>query len=190
VGSKNSGFPAELAAAVKAGQHEAFRELYYTYCDSVTFFLTKLLGSEDEAKDVAQETFATLWEHRAQIDPAKNIKGYLFIIAKHASFRHIRRNSIYTGIVDDIDLDKSNAGGSDEEMIARETQLLVEIAVSRMPALRKSIYEMSRDQGLTNTEIAGKLGISRESVASHLYNALTDIKDVLTIFIALFVMGR
>ena len=185
-----AGFAPEKVQSIKEGDHDAFRELYFMYSDSMVFFLSKLLGSEDAAKDVVQDTFAMLWEKRDQIDPSKNIKGYLYIVAKHASFRFVKRNSIFKVL--DLSLETAMgemSNASDENVIARETELLVEIAVSRMPSLRRSIYSMSRKEGMSNEEIAKQLGVTRESVASHLYNALKDIRGVVGAFMAVFALS-
>lgn len=174
--------------ALRNGDHEAFQELFYAYSESVQRFLHVLLGSAEAAGDITQDVFATVWEKRHLIDPCRSIKAYLFTIAKHAAFRYIRTHRQYFDLTDDLETEMNAPDEpTDALLIARETELLVEIAVSRMPKLRCVVYKMSREDHLRNDEIARTLGISKESVASHLYNALKDIKEMLALFVLLFV---
>ena len=72
------------------------------------------------------------------------------------------------------------------ELYAREIKLLEQLTVSRMPRKRKAIYEMSRREGLTNDEIATRMGISKKTVENHLNLALKEIRKTLFLFTSFF----
>jgi RNA polymerase sigma-70 factor (ECF subfamily) len=77
-------------------------------------------------------------------------------------------------------------GDPEKSLIAGETAMQIEMAVDKMPAQRREIYRLSRDEGLKNDEIADRLGTTKRNVESQLSHALKDIKKViLTAFLFL-----
>ncbi len=66
-----------------------------------------------------------------------------------------------------------------EDLIAKDAQLLVDMVVSQMPSQRQKVYRMSREKGLSNQEIAKILGISKKTVENHLNLALGIIRKAI-----------
>ena len=73
------------------------------------------------------------------------------------------------------------------DLYAREMELLEKLTVGRMPKKRKAIYEMSRREGLSNDEIAIRMGISKKTVENHLNLALKEIRKTLLLFASFFI---
>ena len=65
---------------------------------------------------------------------------------------------------------------AEDNLFAKEISLLIEMVVSEMPKQRQLIYRLSKEQGLSNEEIASKLGISKRSVENQISMALKEIK--------------
>lgn len=174
-------------AALRRGDHQAYHDIYYTYKESIEYFLLKLLRSEDQAAELTQNIFVNLWDRRETLDPTKSIKSFLFSVAKNSAlnyFKHLRVHDRY------IHHELYNEGldyDSNDEMVARETSYLVEIAVSRMPAKRRKVFELSRYENLSNDEIARRLNMNKLTVASHLAQAMKEIREILALFYILFI---
>ena len=75
--------------------------------------------------------------------------------------------------------DNSDLYEIESELNAKELELIIAIAVERMPSQRRKIYQMSREQGLSNENIARELNISKRTVENHLTQALADIRKIL-----------
>lgn len=71
----------------------------------------------------------------------------------------------------------------EDTLFAKEIRLLIEMVVSEMPAQRQRIYRMSREQGVSNEEIAGTLGISKRSVENQISLALKEIRQAVTAYV-------
>lgn len=74
----------------------------------------------------------------------------------------------------------------EEVFFAREISLLVEIAVNEMPVQRRRIYILSREKGMSNSDIAEKLGISKKSVENQLSLALQELRKLISLFSCFF----
>lgn len=174
--------------ALRSGDHQAYHDIYCVYKESIQFFLQRILQSEEEAKELTQEIFVDVWERRHTLDPTKSIKSYLYATARNTAanyFKHLRVIDRYVNhemYADGLDYN------SDDQMTARETQYLIDIAVSRMPAKRKKVFELSRYDNLSNEQIAKKLNMNKLTVASHLSQAVKEIREILALFYALFIM--
>ncbi len=68
---------------LRAGNYEAFEQIYDRYSPKLTGNLVRLLKDRDLAAECLQEIFVRLWEHRGSIDPEKSIKAYLFRISEN-----------------------------------------------------------------------------------------------------------
>ena len=60
---------------------------------------------------------------------------------------------------------------------------MIEMVVSEMPKQRQLIYRLSKEQGLSNEEIASKLGISKRSVENQISMALKEIKRAISFYL-------
>lgn len=65
-----------------------------------------------------------------------------------------------------------------DPIICDEAELLLRMALDRMPEKRREIFSMSRFEGLSHKEIAERLGLSVRTVESHIYSALLALKSV------------
>ena len=68
---ENGPVTVELLEALRDGDHEAYKTVYLHYRGPIENFLYKLLRSREEAEEIAQHVFMTLWERRAELDPSK-----------------------------------------------------------------------------------------------------------------------
>ena len=59
------------------------------------------------------------------------------------------------------------------------------MVVENMPPQRQTIYKLSREEGLSNDQIAERLGLQKKTVENHLNLALGDIRNMLKILILL-----
>ncbi len=179
----------EVLRALRDGDHDAFRMVYLQFVTPLTNFIERLLKQRDVAEDLAQEIMADVWEKRSRINIHTSIKGYLFTIARHAVSNYFRSKRP-ADVVEStwfLPADAEDSQHLDDQIIARETHMLIQLIVHKMPRQRRTIFEMSNSDGLSNDSIAEKLGISKSSVEKQISYARREIRDAITLFFALFV---
>lgn len=173
----------EVVKSFCEGDHHAFETIYLHYVDSLSKFMVKLLGSYEDGEEVTQKVFIKLWENRSKVDPGRNIKSYLFTIAKNAALDHIKKRVPSYDISDrEWEADKNYV--ADQTLIAHETKLLIDIAINNMPRNRKEVFKLY-EEGLSYNEIAERLHISVDNAQQHISRARKDIKELIGL-IALF----
>lgn len=172
----------EILESLRTGDHEAFKKVFIRYYNKLEHFIGALIKSPADAEELTQEIFTNLWHKRQQIDPAKNFNSYLYTQARNTALNFIRAKAVRHAYAVEAWTFDQTAEDTEEIIFAKETELLIRITVSRMPSQRRNIYEMSRNRGLTNEEIATELGISRNAVEKQLRLALNDIREIVTLF--------
>lgn len=167
-----------------SGSHDAFRQLFMSYFPRVKYFIAHLTKSENIAEELAQDVFMKIWERREHLQIAGSFNSYVYRMAKNAALNHLRRKYLEESYLEEYE---SQAEPTIEgDLYAREMELLEKLTVSRMPRKRRVVYEMSRRDGLTNDEIAHRMGISKKTVENHLNLALKEIRKTLLLFTAFF----
>lgn len=185
--SKEPKVTKETLRALRKGDPEAYKTLYLHYKRPLELFLHRLTGSANDAADITQETFVTIWEIHEKIDPSKNIKSYLFTIARNMALQNIRKRKFQpdslTSAYEDTLTDNHT---SMDEIVASETELLVEVAIANMPAKRREVFNLYR-QGKSYDQIAEELGITSTNVRQQVFNARKELEDIMML-IAFFFM--
>lgn len=169
------------------GDHAAFRELFMRYHLKVHYFVLGLVKSERDAEDLTQDIFLKLWTHRTRLTEVRTFGPYLYVLAKHTVFNYIESRMINLEDIQKVREDNVQFSETPyEELVAKDLRLLVDMIVETMPQQRKKIYRMSRNEGLSNTEIAEKLQITKKTVENHLNLALKELRNaVLTMLIVM-----
>ena len=172
----------EVLLSLQNGDHKAFEVVFVAYFDKVKYFVERIIRSEDEAEELAQDLFMKLWINHKAIDVQKSFSGFLFTMAHNASFNYLKHKEVQNNYLNTTGYLEETA--STEEMIyAKEIALLIEMTVNKMPEQRKKIFQLSRNEGLSNDEIANRLNISKKTVENQLSLALKDLRKVITFFI-------
>ncbi len=166
------------------GDENAFASLYVRHFPKVKRFIESLLQDPDEAMDLAQDIFIRIWQKRTDMPKIDNLNAYLYTASRHAVADHVRHLIMAKAHDDSLLLraqtaDFSRQSSIEEDLHVRELGLLIRNAVNRMPTQRKRVYEMSREQGKSNDEIAMRLSISKRTVENHLTQALAYLRKTL-----------
>lgn len=164
--------------ALRNGDHQAYDKVFYSYHHKVNGFVNSLVKCPEDAEDIVGDIFLSLWTNRLKLDPSRNFNSFLYTSAKNAVLNYFRNKKVRSGYLY-AQSGEHSGESSDEAYIARETELLIKLTVAQMPQQRRKVFEMSREDGLSNNEIAQMLGISRKAVEKHIRLAIADIRKVI-----------
>ncbi len=167
----------ELIPLLREGSKDAFRILYDRYGIRIHRFALGYLKSEHDAEELVQDVFLKLWTKRNSLDLSGNIRAYLYKVAVNSIYDFIRRKNLeqafqeFAGGKTDVD-DSTWAEVVYNDLAAQLDQL-----IAQMPEQRSKIFKMSKENGLSNDEIAEKLGLSKRTVENQIYRATAFLKN-------------
>lgn len=176
-----------LYEAIKAGDTMAFAKYYESSVNRLVHLVQRITKCEEEAKNIAHDTFARLWQQHESIDPAQSLDGFISTVATRLALDYLRRKHVAARYRDEALFTQSiEEVATDERMLANEMRSGVERVIAGMPEQRRKVYTLSREEGLSYSEIAERLGISPGTVHSHMKVALREIRDVLGVIFVWF----
>lgn len=177
----------ELLTALQSGDHKAFYALYMRYADSLVEFLSKLLRSREEAKEITQEVFAYIWERHEDITSDMKFRSYMYSMARNMALNLLRHKKVERKYYDEEVRTPQDFGITAEEILSsKEFRNVIEIALNGMPPQRRKVFELSRYEGKTHDEIAAMLGISPTTVRKHIQLALRELRELMALMAFLF----
>ena len=168
----------KLIINLKNGDKNAFKQLFEHYYPLFLAFARKMLKQDNVAEDIIQNVFMRTWVLRERLDEKRSLKNYLLVAVRNEIYYHLRG-----------ELKKRHEKLQEEAAIcpfdinsaisAKDLEKDLERIVASLPDRRREIFEMSRNQKMSNSEIAERLGISVRTVEKHIENALSDIRQKL-----------
>lgn len=173
--------------AIKASDVEAYEVLFKAEYENVKHFIRHYVHDSAESEDLAQETFSSLWTNRDRIDPTRNLRSFLFTIARNKALNHL--NMLRTRLTDPLEKSSVNLAieSLDSEAIisridALDMKRIIDMVYEKMPELTRRIFIMNRDEGMTYEEIADATGLTAKKVEYNMVKALKQFRNKLSIF--------
>ena len=181
----------DIIEELTEGNQEAFRMVFKAAYPQVRAFSKGFTKNDADADDIAQQVFIKLWTKRAILANVRNFETYLYTITKNTVLNHMASQKAFMVDISDVrNLSTENTSPL-EQIEASDLKLLIDMVVEQMPAQRQTVYRLSREEGLSNDEIAQQLGIQKKTVENHLNLALGEIREMLKILIfVLFGWGQ
>lgn len=163
----------ELMALLRSGDRSAFDEIYYRYSKSLYQFAFSILKDENECTDAIQDVFVWLWQNREKIQVV-SLRGYLCAAVKYKLARVItgskRRSAILAaGPV-------INEPFVDDSLEIKELKAAIRDFIESLPPRARHIFHLSRNEYLSNREIAAHLGISEKTVENQMTISLKKLR--------------
>jgi RNA polymerase sigma-19 factor, ECF subfamily len=185
----------DLLKLMREGDKAAFAQIYERYWEPMFLYSAKVIRSRDDAGDILQEVFISLWKRREELTLTSQLAPYLFRCVRNLSIKYIQKNVLREDFLETLTAACSNLGQEHRppfELKELETQ--INQAVSKLPAKMQEVYLLSRRDHCTNKEIAARLGIAETTVKKQMSNALKVIRTnvnhgTVSAFIA-FIVGR
>lgn len=167
---------------IASGNIQAFEQLFFCYQPRLVNFLAGLTHDKEVSRDMAQDLFLSLWKDRAKLREVHSFSSYLFQMARFVVYDYFDHLTVSEKYTNEFLLEASFSQSDEEALFARELQNRINCAVEQLSPRRKQIYRMSREQGLSNDEIAARLGISKQTVENHITAVLAILRKILYLF--------
>ena len=165
-----------LVDKIKADDQMAFEIMFQKYWDMVMSVCMKYIGSEEDAKELTQDIFYSIWTRRAELTIKTNLSAYLHQCAKNKSFNFLRDRARQQAKLGLVSLPPLIDGHSAQEMDLKELRLTLQQATNNLIEPGKEIFKLSREESLSHREIALKLNISVKTVEYHIGKAMRHFK--------------
>lgn len=154
-----------------------FKYLFDTYFDSVRSYLFYRGAGADDASDIAQEVFMRVWEKQIEID-IKTAKHLLYKIAGDMYISKYRHDMLELRYKKSLNHEKEDHS-PEEELKQKEMFITYKKALSSLNEKQRTVFLMSRMDGLKYQEIADRLNLSVKAVEKRMSLALGQLKKVL-----------
>ncbi|SMC53583.1 RNA polymerase sigma-70 factor [Pedobacter nyackensis] len=175
----------ELVATLKTDDKTAFAEIYDRYWDKLFSIAGHKLDQLEDAEEVVQNIFISLWNRRATLNITSTLNSYLAVSVKYRVIKVLEKQYHQRKYADSLGKQQGLDDSTQEWLEFTELKAQLERLVRELPDKCQLVYRMSREDGFSQKEIAGKLDISEKTVEAHLGKAIKTIRAGLNTFISM-----
>ncbi len=178
----------ELVARAKRGDQEAFTELVNLYSERIYNLALRILKNADDAADVLQETFVTVYEKINSFDGRSNFFTWIYRIATNFALMKLRKDK--RTVLSDQDLEQNFDNPDNmhihewqdlplKDMLNEEFQRHLDEAVDSLPEIYRSVFILRDLENLSIRETSKILGITESNVKIRLKRARLYLREKL-----------
>ncbi|WP_437920360.1 sigma-70 family RNA polymerase sigma factor [Sphingobacterium sp. LRF_L2] len=154
---------------------ESFKVIYELYWDKVLQYAQNIVGDESLAEDILQHVFISLWDRRSYLS-ITNVEAYLKRAVKFSAIHEIKRRLKMDSEVDLQDVTLSAYQDSDNEILYKDLQLVINQLLRSFPSNSQRIFQLKFQEGLDNRAIAEKLQMSEKTIRNQLSLCLKTVR--------------
>lgn len=174
---------ASLLIAMKSGNQQAFEILYNKYKTLLYIHAYKKLQDREQVKDLIHEIFLNIWEKRSTLVIQENFSNYLYHAVRYkvidviASKYTAEKYKHFQSFLD------NKTTPADYRVRERILTSIIDKEINGLPPRMREVFELSRVENLSHSQIAEKLGLTTQSVRSHIKNALRILRVKLNLYL-------
>jgi len=169
----------ELIQALKIGDPKAYNYLVNTYHHKLCVYAYSFTHDHDLSEDIVQNVFMRIWNKRYNLKDDFSIINFLYRSVYNEFIDQYRnQKSLYPLEKKYIDAVITIVESEDEHSLERIIKI-VKQEIQKLPPKCKEVFLLSKEEGLTNIEIAEYKNISIKSVEAHITKAFSILRDSL-----------
>jgi RNA polymerase sigma-70 factor (ECF subfamily) len=171
----------DLLHAVARGDETALASIYDRYHTILFGLILRILHDRQEAEDVLQEVFLQVWRRARDFDEARGRAfTWLVTIARSRALDRLRTSGARAKLADQVALSAGNdMGDAAEDAMKSEEATIVRRALAELPEEQQRPLFLAYFEGLTQTEIAARLGDPLGTVKTRIRSGLMGLRELL-----------
>ncbi len=179
----------ELLNLLHENDGSAFTEIYDRYWEKMTMHVLKVIHSPEDAGDIVQEVFLSIWKRREELLITGALGAYLLKSVRNLAIKHIEKNISKRNFLSSLSwMLRHSELVAQQNIECEEIEDKIAAVVSTLPPKMKVVFVMSRNQQLSYKEIALQMGIAETTVKKQVSNAIKIIRrSVGELCISLFI---
>jgi RNA polymerase sigma-70 factor (ECF subfamily) len=168
----------DLAERIRCGDQAAFESMFHHYYSRLCVFSNSYVKSLDISRDVVQEVFIKIWDNRESFHISQSLKAYLYMAVRNQSLNFLQQKKQKQRLEERL---KKQQDLSDsikkEELNTEELTEKIWKLVDKLPERRRTIFILYRKHGLSYTEIAEVMDITRKTVENQMGKSLKFLRE-------------
>jgi RNA polymerase sigma factor (sigma-70 family) len=142
----------------KIRSEDWFKEVFDRFYDHLRNYLYYLSGDIEWADDALQEVFMVVWEKRNNVQD-ETLQSFLFTVGRNLFLKHNRRKAVHLKF-EKLNQEENLTQSAEEDVLDREFDRHLQSAISDLPEKCRTVFLMSKMDGMTNQQIADSLHVS------------------------------
>jgi RNA polymerase sigma-70 factor (ECF subfamily) len=180
-----------LMQLVAEGDTSAFEQLIERHQALVAGTVARMLGSNSDVEDIAQQVFIRVWKSARRYIPRAKFTTWLLKITRNLVFNELRRSKRHAHIslqsepgAEEVLLKDEKNPAPDASLLETELQRAIEEAIIQLPESQRMALVLRRYEQLSYEQIAEVLDLSVPAVKSVLFRARTELRTRLSKYLA------
>lgn len=172
-----------LVQKLISGDESAFKAIFDCYKNKLYSFSLKITKSEDLAEEIVHDVFLKIWTGRDRINTEMSFDAYLFKITKNASLNFLKKAAADKALKRKLFAFLENIDHHTEySIISSDDEHFLTKAIETLPPQQQLVFKMSRMEGMTHTQIADILKISKGTVKNYIMLATARLSKQLNVY--------
>ena len=166
-----------LIEKLKDNDASAWRQIVDLFSDQLFAYALSLCSDRDLASDIVQHVFITVFETRHNLNPDYSLKSYLYRSTYNKFVDDFRKKKSMSALHEQyyFMLNQYISNTSDENLSKRLKRM--NLMIDKLPTKTKTIFNLSKQSGLSNIEISESLNISIKTVEGHITKAFKLLRE-------------
>jgi RNA polymerase sigma-70 factor (ECF subfamily) len=176
-------------ALLKTGDITAFEMLFRTYYQPLCNYAYTFVQDRDDAEEIVQSTFLSVWEKRENLEIRTAVKPYLYAMVRNACLNVLKHEKIkqqHAAI--ELAVAEKSVESVTRTVMASELETRIYEAMEKLPQQCRLIFKLSRFEELKYSEIAEQLDLSVKTVENQMGKALKIMREQLKDYLPLLIV--
>jgi len=179
----------QVLETLQLGNESAFEMIFRTYYQPLCRYAYSFLQDKEEAEEVVQASFITVWEKRNNIAIETSLKSYLYRMVRNSCLNVIKHEKVkQQHVAHELAVSEVSHESVSQKVQAAELEIRITEAMKTLPEQCRLVFQLSRFEELKYQEIADQLQISVKTVENHMGKALKLMREQLKDYLPLFLI--
>lgn len=177
--SHNSLSDEVLVSILKTGDESAFTEIYNRYWKKLFVVAAHRIKNLEDAEEIVQDIFTALWKRRSMLNLTSDLSSYLAVSVKYRVIKTLDKYYNQQRYIDSLVFGDAVDNGTQEWLAFEELRDQLAKCVADLPEKCRLVFQLSREHGYSQKQIAQQLHLSEKTVEAHLAKAFKTLRSKL-----------